>query len=222
MRQIVLDTETTGLFYYEGHRIIEIGCIEIINRKITQNKFQTYINPLRPIDKEAKKITGISDEFLMLQPLFKDIADTFLNFIKDAEEIVIHNASFDINFINNELRIINNKIKNIKTNFKIFDTLSFARKLHPGKKNNLDALCERYGIENTNRELHGALSDAELLAKIYLEMTSKQKNILFKNKYTTNNQSIIKPKIFETVKVSKQELKQHIEYLTKLKKYLTK
>lgn len=219
MRQIALDTETTGLRYYEGHRIVEIGCIEIIDRKITDKKFHTYINPLRQIDPEARKITGISDDFLTSQPLFQDVVNNFLDFLENAEEIIIHNANFDVNFINNELRISNSRLKDIKSQFQIFDTLVLARKLHPGKKNNLNALCERYNIENNDRDLHGALIDAELLAKVYIEMTSKQTTTLFKKPYTTSN-SLIKQKKFETIKASKQELKEHIEYIANLREGL--
>lgn len=220
MRQIALDTETTGLRYYEGHRIVEIGCIEIIDRKITHNKFHTYVNPLRQIDTEARKVTGISDDFLKTQPFFQDIVNQFLDFIENAEELIIHNANFDVNFINNELRISNSRLKDIKTKFQIFDTLVLARKIHPGKKNNLNALCERYNIENSARDLHGALIDAELLAQVYIEMTSKQTNTLFKKSYLENTQPLIKQKKFETIKASKQELKEHIEYITNLKEGL--
>ena len=178
MRQISLDIETTGLFYYQGHRIIELGCVEIINKKITNNIFHTYINPERQIDKDAKKITGLNEIFLKDKPLFKNIINDFLNFIKNADEIIIHNAPFDISFINNELKLINHNIKNIRSIFKIFDTLEFARKLHPGKKNNLDVLCERYNVNTEDRTVHGALLDANLLAQVYIEMTLCKKHDL--------------------------------------------
>jgi DNA polymerase-3 subunit epsilon len=215
MRQIALDTETTGLFYYQGHRIIEIGCIEIINKKITNNFFHSYINPERNIDKDAKKITGLTENFLKDKPLFKDIIDNFLNFIDNADEIIIHNASFDINFINNELKIVNHKIKNIKNNFKIFDTLDFARKLYPRKKNTLDALCNRYNINISNRTLHGALLDANLLAKVYIEMTAN--NIYYDlNNLKTEITQKIENKI-EILKANKQEIISHINYIKNLK-----
>jgi len=218
MRQISLDTETTGLLFYEGHKITEIGCVEIIDRKITNKTFHTYINPCRPIDKEAIKITGITDNFLKDKPLFKDIMDDFFSFLNDAEEIIIHNAKFDINFINNELKINSYKIKDIRLNFKIFDTLNFARKIHPGKKNNLNALCERYNIDNKERTLHGGLLDAQILAKVYLAMTSKQANITFKKNKSLTKKFVIS-KSLKTLKANEHELKKHITYINHLKNY---
>lgn len=214
MRQISLDTETTGLFYYQGHRIIEIGCIEIIDRKITSNNFQAYINPERLIDKDAKKITGLTDLFLKDKPLFINVVESFLNFIENADELIMHNAPFDINFINNEFKIINHSIKNIKHNFKIFDTLQLARKLHPGKKNNLDALCLRYNIDLSGRKLHGALLDAELLAKVYLAMTQDDEN--YENKKLKNIQDLTLNENIEILKANKQELNTHIAYIKNL------
>ncbi|HFL8824323.1 MAG TPA: DNA polymerase III subunit epsilon [Candidatus Azoamicus sp. OHIO1] len=217
MRQISLDTETTGLDYEKGHKIIEIGCVEILDRKITSTIFHAYLNPNRNVDESATKITGITNKFLEGKPLFKDIADDFIKFLKDANELIIHNANFDINFINNELTLINHKIKNIENYIKIFDTLSYARKIHPGKKNNLDALCERYNINNKNRKTHGALIDAELLAKIFIEMTSKQININFDEKKIKINipEKSIKLNI---LKANKQELQMHNKYIKNLKK----
>lgn len=215
MRQISLDTETTGLLYYQGHRIIEIGCVEILDKKITDNVFHSYINPERKIDKDAKKITGLTDDFLKNKPLFKDILSNFFDFIKNADEIIIHNAAFDINFINNELKLLNYKIKNIKNNFKIFDTLDFARKIHPGKKNNLDALCNRYNVNITERNLHGALLDAKLLAQVYLEMINNQS--IESTQITQNeNNSNIQNKL-EILKANKQEIDTHIKYIKFLK-----
>lgn len=215
MRQISLDTETTGLFYYQGHRIIEIGCVEIINKKITGNVFHTYVNPERQIDKDAKKITGLTDIFLKTQPTFENIIDDLFNFINKADEIIIHNALFDISFINNELKIINYNIKNIRRQFKIFDTLDFARKLHPGKKNNLNALCERYNISIADRTLHGALLDANLLAQVYIEMT------LYKKQDITNFTNLdIESKIKKHLKIlsaNKQEVNIHSKYVEILK-----
>lgn len=218
MRQISIDTETTGLFYYQGHRIIEIGCVEIIDNEITKNKFHSYINPERLIDYEAKKITGLTENFLKDKPFFKDIADNFFNFIKNADELIMHNASFDVNFINNELKIINHKIKNIKHDFKVFDTLELARKLHPGKKNNLDALCSRYNISLSERTLHGALLDAELLAKVYLEMIKNNDNN--ENKNCKNITDINLNTKIELLKANKQELKIHINYIKNLKEQI--
>lgn len=218
MRQISLDTETTGLFYYQGHRIIEIGCVEIIDRKITKNTFQAHINPERLIDNEAKKITGLTDLFLKDKPLFKNIVDFFLTFIKDADEIIIHNAPFDINFINNEFKIINHEIKNIKNNFKIFDTLELARKLHPGKKNNLNALCMRYNINLSERKVHGALLDAELLAKVYLAMTENKEN--YENKKSNIVNDLTLNENMEILKANKQELNSHITYIKNLQEQI--
>ncbi|CAB3976432.1 DNA polymerase III subunit epsilon [Candidatus Azoamicus ciliaticola] len=218
MRQISLDTETTGLFYYQGHRIIEIGCVEIIDRKITKNTFQAYINPERLIDNDAKKITGLTDLFLKDKPLFKNVVNIFLNFIKDADEIIIHNAPFDINFINNEFKIINHDIKNIKHNFKIFDTLELARKLHPGKKNNLDALCMRYNISLSERKIHGALLDAELLAKVYLAMTENEEN--YENKKSNIVNDLTLNENIEILKANKQELNSHITYIKNLQEQI--
>lgn len=218
MRQISLDTETTGLFYYQGHRIIEIGCVEIIDRKITKNTFQAYINPERLIDNDAKKITGLTDLFLKDKPLFKNVVNIFLNFIKDADEIIIHNAPFDINFINNEFKIINHDIKNIKHTFKIFDTLELARKLHPGKKNNLDALCIRYNISLSERKIHGALLDAELLAKVYLAMTENEEN--YENKKSNIVNDLTLNENIEILKANKQELNSHITYIKNLQEQI--
>lgn len=213
MRQISLDTETTGLFYYQGHRIIEIGCIEIIDRKITTNTFHSYINPERDVDKDAKKITGLTEYFLKDKPLFKDIINNFFDFINNADEIIMHNAAFDVNFINNELKILNYKITDLKKHFKVFDTLGLARQMHPGKKNNLDALCNRYNINIKERSFHGALLDANLLAQVYLEMTSTQHN---KDQTKTLISTININKI-ETLKATKQELDAHINYIKTLK-----
>ena len=213
IRQISLDTETTGLEHEKGDRIIEIGCIELINRKITNNTFHTYINPERKISKNAGRITGITNDFLKDKPKFKDIANNFLNFISDTNTIIIHNANFDINFINNELLMINHKIKDIKKHFTIFDTLNFARKIHPGKKNNLNILCKRYNINTQKRKLHSALLDANLLAKLFLEMTYEQINI----KYTKKNIKERKNIQSNILKANKYEIKSHLKYLNKLK-----
>ena len=173
MRQIVLDTETTGLEPSQGHRIIEIGCVEVINRRSTQNSFHQYINPQREIDDGAIEVHGITNEFLSDKPLFHDIADDFLRFV-DGAELVIHNAPFDVGFINHELKLLGTGITQIEEICGIRDTLAMARQMHPGQKNSLDALCKRYGIDNSSRTLHGALLDAEILADVYLTMTGGQ------------------------------------------------
>ena len=173
MRQIVLDTETTGLEPRLGHRIIEIGCVEVIDRRVTGKRYHQYINPEREIDEGAQDVHGISTAFLADKPLFADIVDDFLNFIRGAE-LVIHNAPFDVGFIDHELNQLKQQENPIADICTILDTLVLARKMHPGQKNNLDALCKRYGIDNSQRDLHGALLDAEILAETYLAMTGGQ------------------------------------------------
>ncbi|MBS0357664.1 MAG: DNA polymerase III subunit epsilon [Proteobacteria bacterium] len=176
MRQIILDTETTGLETTQGHRIIEIGCVELVDRRITKNHWHRYINPEREIDPNAFAVHGISKEFLLDKPRFRDISDEFLNFISGAE-LIIHNAEFDLKFLNYELGFLPNKTRKIQDDCRILDTLALARKLHPGKKNNLDALCKRYKVDNSSRNYHGALLDAEILALVYLAMTSGQDSL---------------------------------------------
>lgn len=181
LRQVVLDTETTGINPQEGHRIIEIGCVELLNRRPTRQHFHVYINPERVIDPGAIEVHGITNEFLADKPLFKDIVDAFLAFIKDAE-LIIHNAPFDVGFINHELQLFaqpsKQKSQSVADFSRVFDTLALARKKHPGQRNSLDALCKRYGVDNSRRELHGALLDAEILADVYLLMTGGQASLL--------------------------------------------
>ena len=182
MRQIVLDTETTGLEPQEGHRIIEIGCVELVNRKITGNRYHVYINPDRIIDKGAVDIHGLDNEFLKDKPLFEQIAAGFIGFVEDAE-LIIHNAPFDVGFINAELQRLEEKRlppekRNIAGFCAILDTLALAKKKHPGQRNSLDALCKRYNVSNSHREFHGALLDAEILAEVYLAMTGGQSELL--------------------------------------------
>lgn len=173
MRQIVLDTETTGLEPEQGHRIIEIGCVELFNRKLTGKHFHQYIRPDREIDEGAIEVHGITNEFLADKPVFAQIADDFLTFIGDAE-LVIHNAPFDVGFLDHELRLLNRGLAPIRERCGVLDTLVYARRKHPGQKNNLDALCKRYMVDNSQRDLHGALLDAEILADVYLAMTGGQ------------------------------------------------
>jgi len=175
MRQIVLDTETTGLDPAEGHRIIEIGCVELLNRRLTGNHYHQYLNPGREIDAGAVEVHGITNEQLADKPKFADIARDFLEFVKGAE-LIMHNASFDIGFINHELQLANGKktASRIEELCGIIDTLKLARGKHPGQKNDLDSLCKRYGVDNSSRTLHGALLDAEILADVYLAMTGGQ------------------------------------------------
>lgn len=173
MRQIVLDTETTGLETSQGHRIIEIGCVELIERRVTDNHWHHYINPEREVDAGAFEVHGISDEFLQDKPLFADLADSFLAYIEGAE-LIIHNAAFDVGFLNYELNLLNTGLPSVETVSSILDTLVMARQKHPGQKNNLDALCKRYEIDNSHRSVHGALLDARILADVYLFMTGGQ------------------------------------------------
>ena len=173
MRQIVLDTETTGLESSEGHRIIEIGCVELIDRRISGNTYHQYIQPDRQIDAGAIEVHGITNESLADKPRFADIAAEFLAFIKGAE-LVIHNAPFDVGFIDHEFRMLTAPPGNVAEHCKVLDTLVMARRMHPGQRNSLDALCKRYEIDNSQRELHGALLDAEILADVYLMMTGGQ------------------------------------------------
>jgi DNA polymerase-3 subunit epsilon len=181
-RQIVLDTETTGMnklgVHYEGHRIIEIGAVEVINRRPTGRHFHVYVKPDRLVDPEAYGVHGISDEFLADKPTFDQIAAEFIDFIRGGE-LVIHNASFDIGFMDHEFRMLQRDIPKTETFCTITDSLLMARRLFPGKRNNLDALCNRYEIDNTKRTLHGALLDAEILAEVYLAMTGGQTSMAF-------------------------------------------
>ncbi|OJT00483.1 DNA polymerase III subunit epsilon [Marinobacter alkaliphilus] len=172
MRQIVLDTETTGIDPNDGHRIIEIGCVEVIERELTGRNYHVYINPEREVEAEAITVHGITNEFLTDKPRFAEIADEFFEFIKGAE-LVIHNAAFDVGFMDAEFARLK-PVRKTADHCGIVDSLAIARAKHPGQKNNLDALCKRYGVDNSNRELHGALLDAEILADVYLLMTGGQ------------------------------------------------
>ncbi|MCH8308265.1 MAG: DNA polymerase III subunit epsilon [Proteobacteria bacterium] len=177
MRQIVLDTETTGLATAQGHRIIEIACIEMVNRRFTGREYHCFLNPEREIDEGAEAVHGMSRADLENQPRFSDIADEFLEFIKDGE-LIIHNAEFDIGFLEYELRLMKYPKPEISEHATVLDTLSLARNLHPGQRNSLDALCKRYDVDASRRNVHGALIDAELLAKVYLAMTGGQAALL--------------------------------------------
>ena len=174
MRQVVLDTETTGLEHRDGHRIVEIGCVEMVERRLTGRNFHVYLNPERQVEGGALEVHGITDDFLADKPKFVDIAKEFIGFIRDAE-LVIHNASFDVGFINAELeRLGDESVGRVEAVASVLDTLALARELHPGQRNSLDALCKRYEVDNSNRDLHGALLDAEILAEVYLAMTGGQ------------------------------------------------
>lgn len=176
-RSVVLDTETTGMPVTEGHRIIEIGCVELIGRKLTGRNFHVYLQPDREIDEGAVAVHGITDEFLADKPRFKDVAEEFFEFIQGAQ-LIIHNAAFDVGFINNEFKLIGQDERSAVDNYcTVLDTLLMARERHPGQRNSLDALCKRYDVDNSNRELHGALLDAEILADVYLAMTGGQTSL---------------------------------------------
>lgn len=175
MRQIVLDTETTGLEPSEGHNIIEIGCVEMFNRRLTGKTYHQYIKPDREVDAEAMQVHGITNEFLEDKPKFNEVMEEFVEFVRGAE-LIIHNAAFDIGFLDTELE--RNSYPEMMENFcLVTDSLLLARKKHPGQKNNLDALCNRYGINNSHRELHGALLDSEILADVYLALTGGQTDL---------------------------------------------
>lgn len=177
MRQIVLDTETTGLEVNQGHRIIEIGCVELVNRKLTGNHYHCYINPDREIDQGAIEVHGITNQFLDDKPLFDKVAQDFVDFVGSAE-LVIHNAPFDIGFLDSELNRLERGYAPLADVCSVIDTLVMARRKHPGQRNNLDALCQRYMVDNSQRDLHGALLDAEILADVYLTMTGGQTALL--------------------------------------------
>lgn len=187
-RQIVLDTETTGLDPKQGHRIIEIGCVELINRRLTGNNYHQYIQPEREIDEGAQQVHGITPEFLQDKPKFSDIIDDFKKYL-DGAELIIHNAPFDVGFLNAEFALQGKRQGSIEDICSVTDTLVMARKKHPGQKNNLDALCKRYDVNNTQRELHGALLDAELLADVYLFMTGGQVGLLLDSETTETTSS---------------------------------
>lgn len=176
MRQIVLDTETTGL-EASDHYIIEIGCVELVNRRLTGNNYHQYIRPDREVDAGAVEVHGITNEFLADKPRFVEVMEDFLAYMKGADELVIHNAPFDVGFINQELLRNSGPYTDVREHFQVLDTLVMARQMHPGQKNSLDALCKRYDINNEHRELHGALLDAEILADVYLTMTGGQTSL---------------------------------------------
>ena len=228
IRQIVLDTETTGINFQSGHRIIEIGCVEMVNRKVTGSEFHTYLNPDREVDEGAFKIHGLTLEFLQDKPRFIDVVDEFLEFIRDSE-LLIHNAEFDIGFLNYELGLIpgrNLSIQDITE--KITDTLQLAREEHPGQRNSLDALVQRYKIGGYERELHGALLDSKILGDVYLAMTGGQTDLLFDSSVQQHLKEQVNPSLKlnptdnyqkpKLIKLSKEEEKENLDYLNKMKK----
>lgn len=221
-RQIVLDTETTGLEHRQGHRIIEIGCVEVINRKLTGNNYHVYLNPEREIDRGAIEVHGITNEFLQDKPVFADIYQTLLEYLNGAE-LVIHNASFDIGFLDAELDKITASTPLMNDICTVHDTLLQARKMFPGQRNDLDSLCRRYEIDNSHRELHGALLDAEILADVYLLMTGGQTALSLDAAAAgdeQNSQMIDAVNFSELslplVKPSHDELDNHVQWLNRL------
>jgi len=225
-RQVVLDTETTGLSTADDHRIIEIGCVELINRRATGETFHQYINPQRDIDAGAQEVHGISSEFLADKPKFSEVAADFMQFIAGAE-LIIHNAAFDVGFLNHELAKLSQKSDRVQDVASVLDTLKLARDKHPGQKNNLDALCRRYDIDNSNRELHGALLDSEILADVYLAMTGGQVSLTLtaeepkQLKSTENSEHVVVKKDrqpLRVIKANEAELNAHEENLQRLQK----
>lgn len=224
MRQIVLDTETTGLEPSQGHRIIEIGCVELVNRRLTGRHFHQYLQPDREIDEAAIEVHGITNEYLKDKPHFAEIAADYLDFIRGAE-LIIHNAPFDVGFINSEIKRLEGEWQALEHYCSILDTLMLARKLHPGQKNSLDALCRRYNIDSSQRTLHGALLDAEILADVYLAMTGGQTSLLLdesrdtaarqQHKIRRNNPQ---QKPFRIIRATAEELAGHDDYLELLQK----
>ena len=219
MRHIFLDTETTGLYANQGHRIIEIAAIEIVNRRPTNNSFHFYINPDREIDPAAQEVHGITLDFLQDKPRFTEIASDFLKFVKDST-LIIHNAPFDIGFINMELGLIEKPpVEEVVDS--IIDTLKMAKDMRPGQRNSLDALCRFYNIDNSQRSLHGALLDAQLLAEVYLAMTRGQEDLMIDFQYSGSDvigeKNTKRPTNLFVLKADDDELKSHEAYLNKMK-----
>ncbi|WP_022962322.1 DNA polymerase III subunit epsilon [Halopseudomonas pelagia] len=228
MREVVLDTETTGIDPKDGHRIIEIGCVELLDRRLTGRHFHVYINPEREVEEGAFAVHGISDEFLSDKPLFADVANDFMQFVKGAR-LVIHNAAFDIGFLDMELERLGGLLGKMGEHCGVVDTLMMAREKHPGQRNSLDALCKRYMVDNSQRDLHGALLDAEILADVYLTMTGGQTALLLAGQGTdadTNSHGVTsirrldpaKRTGLKVVSPSQEELEAHAERLAAIAK----
>ena len=229
MRQIVLDTETTGLEVEKGHRVIELGCVELVNRRRTNRTLHHYLQPDREIDPGAQEVHGISAEMLAGKPRFAEVAQEFLDFVAGAE-LIIHNAAFDVGFLEAELRqlepgLVGGESPRLAGLCTVLDTLALARRLHPGQRNSLDALCKRYAVDNTGREFHGALLDAQLLADVYLSMTGGQATLLLDQNagQAAAHQSTARPVVRDglTLKVNRAsagELEEHERYLALLDK----
>lgn len=219
IREVVLDTETTGLNPLNGDRMVEIGCVELINHIETKNNFHVYLNPLCDISEEVVKIHGLTKDFLADKPLFSDIVDDFLDFLKDSD-LIIHNAPFDMSFINNELKLLGKEIIPIS---RAVDTLAMARRRFPGSANNLDTLCKKFNIDNSARDKHGALLDAELLAEVYLELigghepsfivNAMEKGVLLNDNDVTNKK-VLEPRFFPA---TDEEISNHKDFISKMK-----
>jgi DNA polymerase-3 subunit epsilon len=223
MRQVVLDTETTGLDPAEGHRVIEIGAVELVDRRLSGKNYHSYLNPQREIEDGALEVHGITREFLRDKPLFADVAEDFLDFIRGAE-VIIHNAPFDLGFLDMELSRLKVPPGRMLDFITVLDTLELARDLHPGQRNNLDALCKRYAIDNSSRTLHGALLDAEILADVYLAMTGGQTDLglSFKPASARDPQNHLTettpPPPFRVIRPNKHELDLHTSRLEAIRK----
>ena len=222
MRQVVLDTETTGLEPRQGHRIIEIGAVELIDRQLTGRQFHVYINPERDIEQGALDVHGISEQFLADKPVFAEVVEDLIAFVEGAE-LVIHNAPFDIGFIDNELLLTAHEISSITNVASVLDTLELARDLRPGQRNNLDALCKFYAVDNSGRDLHGALLDAEILADVYLAMTGGQVDLGLSlesadSALDDDGPAFTERPVLIVLKASDEELSQHEARLADIEK----
>jgi DNA polymerase-3 subunit epsilon len=223
MRQIVLDTETTGLDPKQGHKIIEVGCVEMINRRLTGNNYHQYIQPDREIDEGAQSVHGISNDFLSDKPRFADVVKDFIEYI-DGAELIIHNAPFDVGFLDSEFKQAGAEFGQVSTYCTVIDTLVMARKMRPGKKNNLDMLCKEYSVNNAHRDLHGALLDSELLAEVYLYMTGGQSNLSLDSQESTDSGTgaVVAKKLssdrkpIKIISASEEELQAHQAIIEKM------
>ncbi|MDY6947508.1 MAG: DNA polymerase III subunit epsilon [Pseudomonadota bacterium] len=225
MRQVILDTETTGLEPEQGHRIIEIGCVELVNRRKSGRSFHRYLRPDREVDRGAIQVHGLTNEFLAQQPRFADVVDELLEFISGAE-LIIHNAAFDLAFLDAELKRLPGPVRVTRNLCSVIDTLPMARQMHPGQRNSLDALCKRYSIDNSHRELHGALLDAQILLEVYLAMTGGQTALILGEETQTSTDAafeavaaVIRPRgLLKVFRASDEELVAHERMLTAIDK----
>ncbi len=225
MRQVILDTETTGLEPEQGHRIIEIGCVELVNRRKTGRTFHRYLRPDREVDRGAIQVHGLTNEFLAQQPRFADVVEELIEFISGAE-LIIHNAAFDLAFLDAELKRLPGPLRQVRNICAVVDTLPMARQMHPGQRNSLDALCKRYGIDNSHRELHGALLDAQILLDVYLSMTGGQTALILGESTDASSDiafepvaAIIRPRgLLRVLRATEEELVAHERMLATIDK----